>query len=173
MLDRAPATSGQGPSSSPSFCRTTITPGIFRARSTRLSQDRPADEIIVIDDCSADASREIVTRYAATHPSIRLVSNDKNMGVIPTLSRGLNEARGQLIYFGAADDFVMPGFFTAAIKMLRAHPTAGLFSGDAVLVDGQSGRSLGVRPRCGRGLAPASSMHPRLRGCCSETTTLS
>ena len=40
----------------------------------------------------------------------------------------------------------MPGFFAAAIKMLQAHPTAGLFSGDAVLVDGQSGRSLGARP---------------------------
>jgi len=147
MLDRAPAASGQGPVLlSVVLPNYNHAPYLPRALDAYLSQDHPADEIIVIDDCSADASREIVTRYAATHPSIRLVSNDKNMGVIPTLSRGLNEARGQLIYFGAADDFVMPGFFAAAIKMLRAHPTAGLFSGDAVLVDGQSGRSLGVRP---------------------------
>jgi glycosyltransferase involved in cell wall biosynthesis len=147
MLDRAPAASGPGP-----VLLSVVLPNYNHARylpralDALLSQGRPADEIIVIDDCSADASREIVTRYAANHPSIRLIGNDKNMGVIPTLSRGLSEARGQLVYFGAADDFVMPGFFAAAIKMLLAHPTAGLFSGDAVLVDGQSGRSLGARP---------------------------
>ena len=100
----------------------------------------------MVDDCSADASREIVSRYAAKYPSIRLIANEKNVGVIPTLSRGLREARGEYIYFGAADDFVMPGFFAAAIKMLKAFPQAGLFFGDAVLVDGHSGRSLGARP---------------------------
>ena len=97
MLDRAPAASGAGP-----VLLSVVLPNYNHARylpralDAYLSQDHPADEIIVIDDCSADASREIVTRYAANHPSIRLVSNDKNMGVIPTLSRGLNEARGQL-----------------------------------------------------------------------------
>src|SRR5262249_15687164 len=45
-----------------------------------------------------------------------------------------------------ADDFVLPGFFAAAISTLQNHPQAGLFFGDASLVDGQSGGSLGVRP---------------------------
>ena len=102
-----------------------------------------------------------------THPSIRLVAKDKNIGVIPTLSRGLSEARGQYVYFGAADDFVLPGFFAAAINMLQAHPTAGLFSGDAVLVDGHSGRSLGarppVRPRLRSGFIDASEVAGLLR----------
>ena len=39
-----------------------------RALDALLSQELPADEIIVVDDCSADASRDIVTRYAARHP---------------------------------------------------------------------------------------------------------
>src|SRR5262249_23741770 len=73
------------------------------------------------------------------------VANEKNIGVISTLSRGLSEAHGQYIYFGAADDFVMPGFFAAALRMLQTHPQAGLFFGDAVLIDGHSGRSLGAR----------------------------
>src|SRR5262249_19157082 len=90
--------------------------------------------------------REVVTGYAERHPSVRLVTNEKNVGVIPTLSRGLSEARGRYIYFGAADDFVMPGFFAAALRTLQAHPQAGLFFGDAVLVDRHSGRSLGARP---------------------------
>ena len=148
-------------------------PGIFRVRSTRCCRRvRPAEEIVVVDDCSADASREIVSRYAAKYPSIRLIANEKNIGVIPTLSRGLREARGEYVYFGAADDFVMPGFFATAIKMLKAFPQAGLFFGDAVLVDGNSGRCLGTRPPYGRGSTLVSSVHPKLRGFCGGMTTM-
>lgn len=119
---------------------------VARALDALLSQDRPADEIIVVDDCSTDDSRAVIARYAAKHPSVRLLANEENMGVIATLSRGLSEARGQYIYFGAADDFVLPGFFAAAIKALQVNSQAGLFCGDAVLSDGYTGRILGVRP---------------------------
>ena len=116
MLDRAAATSTAGPVLSvvlPNYNHAEYLP---RALDALLSQARPPDEIIVVDDCSTDGSRDIVTRYAAKHPPIRLVPNDSNAGVIPTLSRGLGEARGQFVYFGAADDFVLPGFFETAIS---------------------------------------------------------
>jgi len=146
MLDRAPAINPAAPVLSvvlPNYNHAQYLP---RAIDAYLSQERQADEIIVIDDCSAYASRDIVAGYAAKHPSIRLVANEKNIGVIPTLSRGLGESRGHYIYFGAADDFVMPGFFAVALRMLQAHRQAGLFFGDAILLDGRSGRPLGVRP---------------------------
>ena len=117
-----------------------------RALDALLSQDRPADEIIVVDDGSLDNSREIVARYAAENSSVRLLANAKNLGVIATLSRGFNAARGQYVYFAAADDFVVPGFFSSAIKTLMANPRAGLFCGEVSLVDGYTGLELGVRP---------------------------
>jgi glycosyltransferase involved in cell wall biosynthesis len=117
-----------------------------RALDALLSQDCLADEIIVVDDCSTDNSRNIIETYAARYSSVRLLANAKNMGVIAALLRGLNEARGQYVYFGAADDFVMPGFFATAIKTMHANPQAGLFCGEAMLVDGQSGEILGTRP---------------------------
>ena len=146
MPDRAATVIPAGPTLSvvlPNYNHARYLP---RALDALLSQELPADEIIVVDDCSTDASQEIVSRYETRYPSIRLVANEKNAGVIPTLSRGLSEARGVYIYFGAADDFVMPGFFATAVKMLQAFPQAGLFCGDAVLVDGNSGRPLGARP---------------------------
>jgi glycosyltransferase involved in cell wall biosynthesis len=167
MLERAAAMSVAAPVLSvvlPNYNHAAYLP---RALDALLSQERQADEIIVVDDCSADGSRDIISHYAAKHPSIRLLANEKNIGVIPTLSRGLDEARGQFVYFGAADDFVQPGFFADAISMLQAHPQAGLFCGDARLVDGKSGRSLGarppVRPRYTAGFVDASKTARLLR----------
>jgi hypothetical protein len=53
---------------------------------------------------------------------------------------------GDFIYFAAADDYVLPGFFARAVQMLELHPATGLFCGDAVLVDGETGRLYGLRP---------------------------
>lgn len=167
MLDRAAATSTAGPALSvvlPNYNHAEYLP---RALDALLSQGRPPDEIIVVDDSSTDGSRDIIARYAARHPSIRLLPNETNVGVIPTLSRGLGETRGQFVYFGAADDFVLPGFFEAAISTLQSYPQAGLFFGDASLVDGQSGRSLGgrppVRPRFSTGFIDAPAVAKLLR----------
>ena len=167
MLDRAAAISTAGPALSvvlPNYNHAQYLP---RALDALLSQAQPPAEIIVVDDCSTDGSRDIVERYSTRHRFIRLLTNERNVGVIPTLSRGLGEARGQLVYFGAADDFVLPGFFEAAIKMLQTYPQAGLFFGDASLVEGQSGRSLGVRPpvrpRYSAGFIDASAIARLLR----------
>ena len=167
MRDQAAATSTAGPALSvvlPNYNHARYLP---RALDALLSQGQPPGEIIVVDDCSTDGSRDIVEAYAVRHRSIRLIPNERNVGVIPTLSRGLGEARGQFVYFGAADDFVLPGFFAAAISALQSSQQAGLFFGDASLVDGQSGRSLGVRPpvrpRYSPGFIGASTVAKLLR----------
>lgn len=146
MVERAATTSDADPTLSvvlPNYNHSLYLP---RALDALLLQDRPADEIIVVDDCSTDLSTNVVREYAGKYPSIRLIESAKNFGVIAALSRGLCEARGQYVYFGAADDFVLPGFFAMAIDMLQANPHAGLFFGDAILADGYTGRTLGARP---------------------------
>lgn len=117
-----------------------------RALDALLAQKVPNTEIIVVDDFSLDDSRELIALYAAKNPSIRLIANHENLGVIATLSIGLRAAKGRFIYFGAADDFVTPGFFDRAVTALEAHPRAGLYCGEAITLDGNSGQPLGVRP---------------------------
>ena len=68
------------------------------------------------------------------------------MGVIPTLQRGLEAARGDYVYFAASDDWVFPNFFALALRRLEANPGVGLFCGEAMLVDGTSNRPFAVRP---------------------------
>jgi glycosyltransferase involved in cell wall biosynthesis len=136
---------------------------IGRALRALLAQGRAADEIIVIDDGSTDDSVSVINRFATKAPSIRLLSNPGNIGVIPTLQRGLQAARSKYIYFAAADDWVAPGFFELALRRLETDPGVGLFCGEAMLVDGRNNRPFAVRPavrprmRAGRIDAPRVS----------------
>jgi glycosyltransferase involved in cell wall biosynthesis len=119
---------------------------VGRALNALLDQERPPDEIIVIDDGSTDNSVEVIGAFAARAPSIRLLLNGRNQGVIATLQRGLDAARGDYVYFAAADDLVLAGFFALALRRLAEHPGLGLFCGEAVLVNSQTGRPFAVRP---------------------------
>ena len=117
-----------------------------RAIKALLAQERPPDEILVIDDASTDNSRRVVEEFAARVPSVHLICNATNCGAIPALKRGLELARSRYIYLAAADDWVMPTFFKRALEKLQANPELGVFCGEAILVDGNTNRVLGVRP---------------------------
>ena len=110
------------------------------------SQDRLADEIIVVDDASTDDSLAVLERLGCGQGDVSVLVNETNRGAVLSLQRGLEAARGHYIYFGAADDVVLPGFFRAAMDTLAMHPDLGLFCGDARLIDGETGRVIGHRP---------------------------
>src|ERR1700674_5961017 len=80
---------------------------VGRALAALLGQKRVADEIIVIDDGSTDDSVRVIDGIAAGAPAIRVLHNANNIGVIATLQRGLEAARGKYVYFAAADDWIL------------------------------------------------------------------
>lgn len=63
-------------------------------------------EIIIVDDCSTDASRQILEDYAARYPDIiRLFFNSTNKGLTQTWIDICKKARGQYIARCDADDY--------------------------------------------------------------------
>lgn len=117
-----------------------------RAIDALLTQDFPPDEILVVDDGSTDDSVTILEKITLASPRVRVLRNERNKGLIPAQRQALAAARGKYIFLAAADDWVLPGFFSLAIKTLESCPQAGLFTGDSILIDGLSDRFLGVRP---------------------------
>jgi glycosyltransferase involved in cell wall biosynthesis len=111
-----------------------------------VSQSPAPAEIAVVDDASTDDSLSVIREFAAGNPSVRLIVNSENVGAIRSTKRGLDVVTGHYIYLAAADDWVLPGFFALATQMLESHSQAGLFCGETILVDGESGRHLGHRP---------------------------
>jgi hypothetical protein len=119
---------------------------LSRAIDAIAGQDTPPDEIIVIDDASTDGSRDILAQCQLRYPNLVVLCNERNGGALRALQRGLDVAKGRYIYFAAADDQVLPGFFGQATRALEAAPTLGLFCAETILLDGATGKTIGMRP---------------------------
>ena len=73
-----------------------------------MAQTMPNWELIVIDDCSGDETPEILRALTREDNRVRLVCNEKNMGVARTRNRGMDMARGQFVALLDSDDVWRP-----------------------------------------------------------------
>jgi len=119
---------------------------IARAVAALLNQERLPDEIVVVDDGSTDNSLQVIESLAARSAIIRIIACRTNQGASSALARGLEASRGKYVYFAAADDWVLPGFFAAMIPVLEDRPEAGFACGESDLISGRTGKRMGVRP---------------------------
>lgn len=121
------------------------------ALSALAAQTKPADEIIVIDDASTDNSIAVIEGFRRRLPQLRLLRNERNMGVNPTLNRGFNEARGSHLLSSAADDWIEPEFIARMTETVTAYPQARVctssfvqyFEADQRRIHHQAGSDLG------------------------------
>ncbi|UFS72706.1 glycosyltransferase family 2 protein [Geomonas sp. RF6] len=81
-------------------------------------------ELLVINDGSSDGSVAIVESF--DDPRIRLVHNEKNSGLIFTLNKGLELARGDFVARMDADDVSLPERLAKQVAFLERNPSVGI-----------------------------------------------
>ena len=83
-------------------------PYIRETMSSVLEQTYKNWELIVVDDCSSDATYRILQEYAGTDTRVRLMRNERNQGCAASRNRAIDASRGFYIAFLDSDDLWEP-----------------------------------------------------------------
>lgn len=75
-------------------------------------------ELLIIDDCSIDKSKELIENYTLKDSRIKLIRLDKNSGAAVARNRGIEEASGRFIAFLDSDDSWHPEKLDKQVKFM-------------------------------------------------------
>lgn len=89
-----------------------------RALASVRAQTRPADEIIVVDDCSPEGA--LIQRVVEQFPGTIYLRNPENLGLAGARNRGLEAASGEITAFLDADDEAHPQRIEWQLKYVAA-----------------------------------------------------
>jgi len=91
-----------------------------------LGQTYQDFEVILLDDCSTDESRSIMSEYAGD-PRIRIEFNEKNSGSsFKQWNKGVRLASGKYVWIAESDDYADARLLERLVGRLDAEPTAVL-----------------------------------------------
>jgi glycosyltransferase involved in cell wall biosynthesis len=83
-------------------------------------------EVIVVDDCSSDATAAIVRLYADRDPAVKLISHPVNRGRGAARATGIGAAAGRYVAMVDADIILSPNWFQSCAAALNgAHAVSG------------------------------------------------
>lgn len=118
-------------------------PYVQKAVQSILEQSFKDFELLLLDDGSTDASREIVRALAGQDGRIRLVQRE-NKGLIATLNEGLSLSRAALIARMDADDISLPQRLELQCARMNADPKVVVLGGAIQYMNetGSIGRSV-------------------------------
>ena len=90
-------------------------------------------EVIVVDDGSADGTGALAVRLAADEARVRVVHRE-NGGLSAARNTGIDNARGELLYFLDSDDYIAPDVLEK-LRLTMVETGAPMVVGGLVKVD--------------------------------------
>lgn len=86
-----------------------------------LNQEVEDVEIICVDDCSTDDSRQILEEYVKRDGRISIVSHEKNEGLPTARNTGFEKASGKYVAFFDPDDQVYSNMYRRLIEVAEKY----------------------------------------------------
>lgn len=111
---------------------------ISKMMDSILNQTYQDFEFIICDDGSIDRTYNIIKDYEEKDSRIRLIQNEKNMGLAYSLNKCLNCARGNYIARQDADDISTPNRLEVQINFLKRNIEVGFVSSNVFLFSNDS-----------------------------------
>jgi glycosyltransferase involved in cell wall biosynthesis len=99
-------------------------------------------ELLLVNDFSSDNTLDIIEKYAATDSRIKVINNEKNMGLTVSLNRAINVSNGEFIARLDSDDLAEPQRLEKQVAFLVSNPDVGMVGSGANLIN-KTGKKIG------------------------------
>ena len=99
---------------------------ISDAINSVLKQTYKNIEIIVVDDCSKDNSKNIINEFCNQNNNIIFIQNKENKGVIYSRNIAIDSAKGDYILPLDGDDIIEQSYIEKAVKILNENSKIGI-----------------------------------------------
>ena len=118
-----------------SVCMATYNGSQYIERQLRsiLCQLGRADEVILVDDHSSDATLDVVENIGDSR--IKIYRNNMNEGVLKTFERAIRQASGEIIFLSDQDDIWYAGKVNLFVKTFAEHTDITLVLSDTKVIN--------------------------------------
>lgn len=109
---------------------------VIQSLESIINQTYKNIEIIVCDDCSTDNTLKVVEEYKSKYPNIiKVISNERNITLAPTLNKCLKYARGKYIARQDGDDFSHKDRIRQQVSFLESNQEYALVGTNMISFD--------------------------------------
>jgi len=105
-----------------------------------INQDYPNFEYLIIDDSSSDQSWKIIQNYAKKDKRIKIIRNERNMGIVKTRNEGFKNRSPGSKYFAIidSDDISLVNRLRIQVEFLENNLNYGLVGSNVLIIDEDS-----------------------------------
>jgi GT2 family glycosyltransferase len=100
-----------------------------------LGQTRQPEEIILVDDASPDPAVSDILARVAGRQGVRVLRNERNLGISATTNRGIATAGGTHLAFVDCDDLLEPRALAEVEALLLSRPDLDFVYTDRIDID--------------------------------------
>ncbi len=97
-----------------------------QAIGSALEQTYRHLEVVVVDNCSTDATESLAEAWVRRDPRVRYLRNHSNVGLARNFNLALRAARGEYVKILCADDWLHSRAVELSVAALEKHPQASL-----------------------------------------------
>ena len=106
---------------------------IRQALDSLLKQDYEHFEVIISDNHSTDATREICLDYTARDERVRYFRNEMNVGAIRNFNKVFEISQGEYFMWAAHDDLREPNYISSCLEIMEMNPNVILCCSSTLL----------------------------------------
>ena len=110
---------------------------VIETLNSVIKQNYQPIELIIVDDCSIDATKLEINKWLLSHPEVQFIANEFNIGNTKSFNKALKIAKGEYIIDLAADDLLLPSGIQLQINAFQKSKfqNLGVVYGNAEIIN--------------------------------------